>query len=631
MFRSSLSHGSVARRIGALIVVMVLTACGSGGGGGNDAGVYNGPDLWAHGRVSGSSGSGQGSALSGADVVVTVDRNGNGLIDGGESSATTTDSDGAYSLTTAASEGDRVVVSIRSEGYAPQFRTLVAGPYGEALFDVTLTELEPLECDAAGCALEGRQLVLEGLPEGFGGSAAVFNPVAQADAFPGGFEERDGAMLISGVFASVALTDDSGDPVTTLSAPATVRMAVPTDTWGIIVDMDPGTDRIEVPLYSFDEEAGTWDADGSGHLVDGDGALIPESDLAAIRALTYSGTVSAEGEVTHFSYWNVDWPVESHGCVSGVVVDSRGAPVPGATVTLRGVSYNGASTPAVTAADGSFCIEVMRSEGAGEDVDQDGVTGETQTVSVRVVNDGKVYDMGNVDIDVAAGTCGGNCTDAGELRLTAANELDLQICTISGTVRDVRGTPIAGALVVAWDDFVESEELLAVCGTALENCVYTAVSGLDGSFTVSTALFGSLTLWGNATTQVDATRSAFRYGQRWSPVCPEGALNFTLDEGYDTVTLTVTATGNTISWTPNDPATWLAVDSGGDIKWMVSADMGNFTGPVTFGAVPAGTTQVFPTSLSPAPLASGDEISVWSQYTSADGYPVISTGTGTVP
>jgi hypothetical protein len=166
--------------------------------------------------------------------------------------------------------------------------------------------------------------VLEGLPEGFGGSAAVFNPVAQADAFPGGFEERDGAMLISGVFASVALTDDSGDPVTTLAAPATVRMAVPTDTWGIIVDMDPGTDRIEVPLYSFDEEAGTWDADGSGHLVDGDGALIPESDLAAIRALTYSGTVSAEGEVTHFSYWNVDWPVESHGCVSGVVVDSRG-------------------------------------------------------------------------------------------------------------------------------------------------------------------------------------------------------------------------------------------------------------------------------------------------------------------
>ena len=188
MFRSSLSRGSVVRLLGALIVVMGLTACGSGGGDGNDAGVYNGPDLWAHGRVSGSSGSGQGSALSGADVVVTVDRNGNGLIDGGESSATTTDSDGAYSLTTAASEGDRMVVSIRSDGYAPQFRTLVAGPYGEALFDVTLTELEPLTCDAAGCALEGRQLVLEGLPEGFGGSAAVFNPVAQADAFPGGFE-----------------------------------------------------------------------------------------------------------------------------------------------------------------------------------------------------------------------------------------------------------------------------------------------------------------------------------------------------------------------------------------------------------------------------------------------------------
>ncbi|MBK8592930.1 MAG: hypothetical protein IPN77_28250 [Sandaracinaceae bacterium] len=93
---------------------------------------------------------------------------------------------------------------------------------------------------------------------------------------------------------------------------------------------------------------------------------------------------------------------------------------------------------------------------------------------------------------------------------------------------------------------------------------------------------------------MDATRSAFRYGQRWSPVCPGGALNFTLDEVGDTVTVTVTATGNTISWTPNDPATWLAVDSGGDIKWMVTADADGFTGPVTFGTVPVLTPEVFP-------------------------------------
>jgi len=147
-----------------------------------------------------------------------------------------------------------------------------------------------------------------------------------------------------------------------------------------------GAYTLDVPLYWFDEVKGTWVRDDNpGHLEDAQGKVIAPSSLPAIHDGSFAGAIYAVGNVTHFSTWNIDWPISTFGCVSGRVLDENGKPAEGATVTVRGVSYTGTSTPMVLGADGHFCLEAMRSEAPGEDLDGNGKAGEKTTVSIRVV------------------------------------------------------------------------------------------------------------------------------------------------------------------------------------------------------------------------------------------------------
>ena len=133
-------------------------------------------------------------------------------------------------------------------------------------------------------------------------------------------------------------------------------------------------------MYYFDEQTGEWVRDGSGFLEDGGGTAIDTATLATITSSppTFTGTLYARSEATHFSYWNVDYPVETHACVSGTITDASGDPVAGARINLSGLSYTGTSSTVITDADGHFCVDVMRNENTGEDLDGDGTTGETQ-------------------------------------------------------------------------------------------------------------------------------------------------------------------------------------------------------------------------------------------------------------
>ena len=421
--------------LGLSALFVACTACGaddSGGGGSGGAGGSPpvGTPLVVRGMVTeGASSGGESAPLAGAAVRIGVDRDGNGSFAGAEMAETTTDDEGAYTVSLPVVAGERAVVSFESEGLASQFRTIVAGAKGDARIDVTLAELEVLTCKGTSCATAGSRLRIDGLPDGASGSARLFNPVTEPNAFPGAFVESTGKLLISGVFSAVELTDDQGTPIGQLASKATLRMALPVETWGIIIDIHEGTGAIEVPLYAFDETLGTWVRDGEAHLEDGTGAVIAESELPSIRDGSFAGVVTSVGEVGHFSYWNVDWPVDSHGCVTGIVVDTQGKPVQGASVLVRGTTYSGSSETVTTGADGRFCVDVMRSEGAGEDVDQDGVNGETQRVLVRIAYDGKVYEGGEFPVDVGNASCGtGPCTDLGPLDLSPAKQLATPPC-----------------------------------------------------------------------------------------------------------------------------------------------------------------------------------------------------------
>jgi len=627
-----------------LIAAGAFAACSSSDSGGNGTaggaggGGPVGDGLAVHGRiVRASTSGGTPSPLSDAEVAAGIDINKDGTIADNEMVHVTSDENGEYQVEVDVANGDRVVLSYRYEGLATQYRTIVAGGNGEAIVNVTLNELKELKCTAGACTIEGNQLKIEGLPDGTSGSARVFNPVTQPEAFPGGFEESTGKLLISGVFSAIELTDANGDPVHELSSPATLRMTMPHDTWGIVTDIQPGSDRIEVPLYAFDENLGTWVRDGEGYLEDGTGAIIPESDLPSIRDGSFQGTVVATGEVNHFSYWNVDWPIEKHGCVTAQILDANGNPAAGATVSVRGTTYNGTSSPQTTGPDGRFCVDVMRSEGAGEDVDQDGITGETQSVGLRITYQGKAYDGGTFAVGQDQATCSdGGCTDLGAIQLTADKMLQVALCTITGAVRDSGGNAVADATVYAYDDTIESDVLATVCGEYYQNCTFFVTSGADGSFTVTTGMIDGVTLFAMLSTELETGHTKFRYGERWMDRCATEPVTMTLDQGYDSYDLTVTVNGDQISWTPLVPVDMLYVtDAQSNYKWMIGAKEGmpGIASPVTYGVVPANASQTFPSDQSaPATLASGDVITIVSRNgTTPDGYPILAYGEATVP
>lgn len=624
------------RQLAGGMVALALAGCGSSGGGDGDK--IRGTDLVVHGVVSSAGANGAaGSPLEGATVAVTIDVDGNGRISADERIRATTDANGRYEIGAKAAKGDNVVVSIRSEGYAPTFRRVIAGPRGEAVVNAALPSLEPLACENGRCISEGTRLTIKGLAGGVSGAARVFNPVTETHLFPGGFDDADGNLLISGVFSAVELQDENGGDVHELDEDVELRMQMPRDTWPVIVDLAPGNDRIDIPMYAFDEAKGTWIRhDKDGWLEDGDGAMLPESALESIRTGAYAGVVIAASEVNHFSYWNVDWPVESHGCIRGIVHTADGAIAEGASVTASGRTYTGTSASQTTDDSGTFALDVMRSEGS-DDVDQDGTPGETHRVALRVVHGGKVYDAGEYDAPVEQGGNGENCGDLGIIELTPDRELQAAVCTATGRVFDDRGTPLQDALVYAWDDTVPDEVENGLCGEFFENCSFFAASGADGSYQVSTVVMDMLTVWSMHSWDTSDGISHLRYGSVTRQGCSPAPLDVTLAEGWDTRTLVVGVNGNSISWEPNVPVDQiLVIGVDGTTKWMVGLydddQAAGFTGPVTYGTAPAGVGVTWPIDGSaPAPLASGDVIYLSSYAFNTVGIWTWSTGQYTVP
>lgn len=172
----------------------------------------------------------------------------------------------------------------------------------------------------------------------------------------------------------------------------------------------------EVPIWSYNESTGKWVEEFVGQIQeDADGNLVVVFDAP------------------HFSTWNCDQPLPTHGCVTGVVTNSQGTPRQGATVRAVGMTYI-STTTARTAGDGSFCIEVKN--------------GETVWLEISYSIGGQPATQRTDPVTIPAGqaTCfDGNTSDCVDMGVIP---VDIMSC-VTGVVIDSQNQPITGIEVVS--------------------------------------------------------------------------------------------------------------------------------------------------------------------------------------
>jgi len=479
-------------------------------------------------------------AATGVKVTIKSDINGDGKFLGKEMAMVTTDAQGRYQVPFSVSLGRPVLLEMSKAGYA-KYMTAYASvtPGSVVMKNHTLQTLTSLSVSDGTAQSGDGKIMLMGLPANISAvDARVFNPVTETAQFPGEFADNENNLLVSSVFSAIEARNSAGAPVTNLGANTMLCMEVPRDTWSTMGDLTPGNAQIDIPLYFYDEATGEWKRNSlNGWLEDPNHVKIPEAQLAAIQNGSYSGRVYGAGPITHLSYWNIDWPISTHAAIRGILLGTNGQPIQGASVTVKGLSYTGSSSPQITQADGAFCADIMRSEGPGEDLDRDGVTGETQQVQILAHDTTKFYAFGPFNSPLAQGTCAaGNGLDVGLLALTEANRLTATSCTITGRMvysgTAIGGTsplnagdPIAGATVFGYDS--TAIDLLAEClqnGTCLPGS-----TDADGYFSFMTVILSGVSIFGTKSEAAGSAGFDYYNGISSFTGCPSTPITLSAD------------------------------------------------------------------------------------------------------
>jgi len=107
-----------------------------------------------------------------------------------------------------------------------------------------------------------------------------------------------------------------------------------------------------IPWYAYDPNTGVWErSDEPSELI-----MINEAQGDASSA----PVMYAVARATHSSWWNVDWPVETHGCIEGRVYDDRnGLPMAGVRIQASGIDYQGQGY-GMTDSGGHYSVTVKK-------------------------------------------------------------------------------------------------------------------------------------------------------------------------------------------------------------------------------------------------------------------------------
>ena len=501
-----------------------------------------------HGVVTGVSNSFSTSTepLQDVNVLIRSDADGNGSVSTEETKEVKTDSNGNFDTTFAVQPNRSVTVDFILQNYSQTPKVFAQiDPGSDIPINTTLKELQNMPVSGDGAATQDQKLQLDNLPSNITEmSGQVFNPVTEISQFPGEFADSTGNLLISSVFSQIEAKDSQGREVKDLKKSTELRMQIPGDTWNTMRDLNPGNNQIDIPLYYYDEADGQWKRSTTdGWLENANHQKIAETELASIKNASFTGLLYGVGNITHLSYWNIDWPIETHGCVSGRLLDATDNPAAGAVVTARGITYNGSSAPVTTDSNGNFCIDVMRSEATGEDLNANGLTGEINKISLSVSFNGKYYKLPqDYQLPAAAASCGSSgCLQLNDVKLTESLEITASLCTVTGKVTYsgvalygnptgyTAGDPIPGSWVFGYDSQIDLENWEECFVDA--SCKLLDTTNQDGEFSLTVPMLTGLELSGYAMINSSPTNFSFYFGNYSTASCPTAPIHIKMD-GY---------------------------------------------------------------------------------------------------
>jgi hypothetical protein len=189
----------------------------------------------------------------------------------------------------------------------------------------------------------------------------AFNPndPAEAEYFPGAYQDSAGNKLLSVAFNYTDITTNSGTSLKKLAQktralrqktaaaiqaevaePVIINRKVPAESCSALKQMGDSSTSIagfQVPVYTYNPESGLWDLLGQGTLYRGDGTAVP----SGFTAFDCSGTeyvveIKVTNDIFLSNWWNLDYPLVFNQpvklCAYVQLQDEAGAPFAGSYV-----------------------------------------------------------------------------------------------------------------------------------------------------------------------------------------------------------------------------------------------------------------------------------------------------------
>ncbi len=471
-----------------------------------------------------------------ADVDVT-------LSSGGATATARSSQRGDWRVELPVTPASPAVLTAWAPGAAPRARALLAGERTELQLSFALEPLAPMDCVDTGCTTGSASVRWNDAPSGASASVAWLAPL-DAPALPSA----------DALLTAVAAELDGG----ALAGRLWVR--VPRAAWYDVVDARPGTGAIEVPVATFGPTDRAWRHAGTGVLRTEAGSLITEEQVPLIRAGQFAAGVVADVAPVARGVVGVFGAPAQLGCLEGVVTFD-GAAVPGVTlVPARG-------RPVASDRTGAVCLEVPLGN---------------EAATARAHYAGLVFSTVTLPAPVSPGTCGSGCQTFGRTNVGGDAVAPITPCRVEVLVVDDAERPLPGAVVIGADDGLTQASFTTLCGRMGTRCTLTGATDANGAVSLVLPVQTAVTLSVRA-----MVASGSREGRRVLPGCPRERVTLRAAEGHDALPLTLSVSGQQVSWTPPVPAHRIQVNRDGVVAWALRSFAG-VTPPLTVGVTPTG-------------------------------------------